>query len=64
METVLSRIAQASYTELEQIMRAVENRFSVAFPDWEVIYVSVHKDPKLRKEEVARLLEFIERTDA
>ena len=42
-------------------MGAVERRFRLAHPDWDVVYAAVHKGPKLRREELNMLAAYIEK---
>ena len=60
LQTVLSFIQQASDDILHQIMRSIERRYADVYPDWDVLYIAVHKDPKLRKAEIAQLITFLE----
>ena len=51
METVFDRIERAGEQELREIMDAVQDRFAVAYPQWDIVYVAVPKeDPDRRKE--------------
>ena len=43
LDDVLGFIEQADYNEISEIMDAVRCRFAVAFPDWEVLYLSCPK---------------------
>ena len=61
MKQVLAKIEQANDRELEQIMRAVERRYATAFPEWDVIYTAVHKDPTLRSKALYELVAHIEK---
>ena len=54
-------VEQANDRELEQIMRAVERRYATAFPEWDVIYTAVHKDPTLRSKELYDIVAYIEK---
>ena len=58
IKDVLERIETADDYEIQQIMDAVRRRFAVAFPDWEVVYISC---PKNNKEERQKLLDFVSR---
>ncbi len=58
MEELISKIKSLSRPELEAVMAAVEERYSAAYPDWDVVYVALHKDPVQRKREFEALLEF------
>ena len=42
-------IEQANDLEIEKIMEAVERRYAIAYPEWDVVYTALHKDPALRK---------------
>ena len=55
---VLKRIETADDYEIQEIMDAVRKRFEVAFPDWEVLYISC---PKNNGEERKRTLEYLNR---
>lgn len=57
-DEVLQKIESADDHEIEQIMDAVRKRFTVAFPDWEVLYISC---PKNNGEERKRTLEYLNR---
>jgi len=57
-DEVLQKIESADDHEIEQIMDAVRKRFAVAFPDWEVLYISC---PKNNGEERKRTLEYLNR---
>ena len=61
LQAVLSFIRHSSDDTLYQIMRSIERRYAYVYPDWEVLYIAVHKDPKLRKAEIAQLITFLEK---
>ena len=61
MQDILAQIEQADYAQLEQIMDAVEQRYAKEFPEWDVFYTAVHKDPVLRRKELAELVAHIEK---
>ena len=61
LQAVLSFIRHSSDDTLYQIMRSIERRYADVYPDWEVLYIAVHKDPKLRKAEIAQLITFLEK---
>ena len=46
MNEVIGKIEQASWEELQILMKAIEDRYAVAFPDWSVTYTAVHVDYK------------------
>ena len=60
LEDILKRIETADDFEINEIIEAVRKRFSVAFPDWEVIYLSFPKnDPRQRKQTLDILIDYI-----
>ncbi len=59
MEEMLDRIACLSESELRVVMDAIQKRYTLAYPDWEVIYIAIHKDPKLRTQEIANILNLL-----
>ena len=61
MQRVLDKIEQADDFETQQIMDAVERRYAIAFPKWDVFYVAVHKDPTLRRKDLEKLAAYIEK---
>lgn len=61
LQAVLSFIRHSSDDTLYQIMRSIERRYADVYPDWDVLYIAVHKDPKLRKAEIAQLITFLEK---
>ena len=61
MEELLRRIEETDDFEIQDIMRAVERRYKIAFPDWEVVYMAVHRDPKLKEEDLKNIIAFIEK---
>ena len=58
---VLARIEQADDFEISEIIDAVVRRYSVCFPDWEVVFLSFHKDPLLKKAELEASFDFLMR---
>ena len=60
-QNVLKIIEQADDFQIREIMDAVKRRYRAAYPDWDVIYAAVHKDPKLREAELKELVASIEK---
>ena len=59
LDDVLGFIKQADDNEISKIMEAVRCRFAVAFPDWEVLYLSCPKnDPVQRKQTLEMLTQY------
>ena len=61
LQAVLSFIRHSSDDTLYQIMRSIERRYADVNPHWDVLYIAVYKDPKLRKAEIAQLITFLEK---
>ena len=55
-DEVLQKIESADDHEIEQIMDAVRKRFAGAFPDWEVLYISL---PKHNEKERQKTLDYL-----
>ena len=60
-QNVLKTIEQADDFQIREIMDAVERRYAIAYPQWDVFYAAVHKDPALRKRDLAGLVAYIEK---
>ena len=54
---VLATIEQADDTQISQIIRAVIRRYGLVFPDWDVLFLSVPKDPSQRRLQLEHMLE-------
>ena len=61
MRQVIEKIEQADDFEIQEIMDAVERRYAIAFPKWDVFYAAVHKDPELRRKDLEKLVAYIEK---
>ncbi len=55
------KIKNATEEELQQIMRMIEQRYAADFPDWDMHYLALHKDPVQREKEIALLKEMVNR---
>ncbi len=60
MEELLQIISQLSDIELQKVMRAVEKRYAYAYPEWDVFYVAVHKEPNMRKQDIDNILRLMD----
>ncbi len=49
---IFEKIPLLTDLELQEIMAAIQKRYGAEFPDWDVLYLAVHKDPALRKAEM------------
>ncbi len=59
---LLAYIENADTVQLNQIMEAVECRYRSAFPEWEVIYVAVHREAEKRKQDIDSIVDLLYRT--
>ena len=61
MKGILARISIADGEELSQLFYALRNRYSVLFPDEEVVFFSLPKnDPKERRRLMQLVFEWME----
>ena len=58
---ILAYVEKANDLQLQQIMDAVKRRYAAAYPQWDVFYAAIHKDPALRKKELKELVAYIEK---
>ncbi len=59
MSELIDRIKSLNRTQLQEVMQAVEARYAEVYPQWDVVYIAMHKDPSLRIQEYANLLDMI-----
>ena len=57
---IVCGIKKANDCDLAAIIQAVIRRYGQVYPDWEVAFVALPKDPQKRAERAAALLEFIQ----
>ena len=60
-EVIIKNIQMATDYELQDIMKAIEKRYSTAYPDWDVVYVAVPTDPALRKEKLENIIKWFDK---
>lgn len=65
MFELLDKIAQANEFEIESLMKAVQQRYNVLFPDWEIVTVSLQKnaDPNKQLDQMITLLQQLKSRD-
>ena len=62
MKQLLEHIDHCKPEELDPICTALQRRYSVLFPDWEVVFLSMPGgSPENRREQGFRLIEFIQK---
>ena len=59
MRGILEKIKEANCEELQEIMSAIEKRYAVIFPEWEVTYMAVHKQYKFRRRDTQYILKML-----
>lgn len=59
ISAVLAAIEKADDLQINQIIRAVIRRYSLVFPDWEVFFLSLPKDPGQRRAQLESMLEHL-----
>lgn len=63
MDKFNALLAQATEEEVQKMMTAFETWYAVHYPDWEVYYMAVPKDPVKKKEHLRRIFEFIQKQE-
>ena len=62
LEQLLQRIDNCKPEELDPICTALQRRYRVLYPDWEVVFLSMPGgSPERRREEGQQLIEFIQK---
>lgn len=61
-EEILKYIEQADDFETTEIIQAIICRFSRVYPGWEVLFLSVHKEPEQRKRDIEGLIQMLRQT--
>ncbi len=59
MEKLIEKILCLNQAELDEVMQAIETWYRIAYPDWDVVYIALHKDPVLRKQELSHILDLL-----
>ncbi len=59
MQRFMKKINALSELELQEVMAAIQKRYAANFPEWDVFYLAIPKDPSQRKAEIELLLNLI-----
>ena len=59
LNDILEAISRADDWEISEIIAAIVRRYGKVFPDWEVIFYSLPKDPSQRKAAIDDLLRIL-----
>ena len=62
LEEIMTYIENAGDNQLNEIMTAVENKYRMSYPEWEVIYVAVRRDPQWRKKDIDSIVDRLYQT--
>lgn len=57
MNKLIKIIETADDLEISQIIHAVVRRYADVYPDWDVFFLSLPKEPAERREQLAQMLE-------
>ena len=50
IETVLDWIEQADFRQLQEAMDAIQDRFALLYPQWDILYLALPKNDPPRRE--------------
>ncbi len=59
MKYILWKINALGEQDLQRLMHAIEARYRQDYPDWDVYYIALHKDPDIRKAETEKLTRLV-----
>ena len=57
---LLSHIENADDILIQQVIQAVIRRYSIVFPQWEVVFYSLPKKPTQRRQHIETLIQFLQ----
>lgn len=60
MNDLVEEITQADECEIEELLKAVLQRYAVLFPEWEVITISLDKNSD-RDEQLDRIINMLQK---
>ncbi len=60
MQDLLKTIDTLMDMELQELMVAIAYRYGQIFPAWEMFYMAIHKDPQLRRQDLAHIRALME----
>lgn len=61
---VLKRIEHASESEIHEMIRAMIRRYDRLFPEYEISFVSLHRNAPERQQDIRRLMDYLRRAEA
>lgn len=57
---LVKAVEGADQEELDAVMKAIVRRYGELFPDWEVYFITMHRDAEKRKKDLKELVSFLE----
>ena len=61
MEELKAKIKTLSFMEVQELMDAIQDWYRVTYPDWDVMYMAVPKEPKARKAALTRMWKILKK---
>ena len=58
---ILNWIKTADDYEISHMILAIVKRYSKVYPDWEVMFLSLPKDPEERREQLVLMMEMLQK---
>lgn len=59
-EPLTERIRSANGAELNEIINAAIRRYGELFPEWEMHFISMHRNGEKRRADIQKLVQFLE----
>jgi len=59
MDDVIERICYASDLEINRILDAVTLRYCRLFPEWDILFLSLPKEPEQRRSQLEQMLRML-----
>lgn len=60
---ILAAIENADDIEINQILDAVTRRYNRVFPEWEVLFLSISRDPEEKNKQLEQMLLQLKKCD-
>ena len=58
-EEIIKAIQQADDFLIRDVINAVIHRYAQIFPEWEVMFLTLHKEPKARAKDIKAHIKFL-----
>ncbi len=59
MKEMIEKIHSLTEPQLRQLMESIQERYRNAYPQYDILYIVLHKDPALREQELMNILSII-----